>query len=198
VGTGRHFDDREHRPKQQSNTVRGGASRRFESSALTQNFNKRQIMDKSPKLLAIAITAFLLSACGTMGSFKEFQSKGDTIYLKGSVASIQEAAVKALAEKRLTSPELRPIADGVEIYAEQNVVAGIIFNSYGGYGKVTIVSDTPLKPGLVAVSAITRSRAAHEPVGAQDALKGYNYNNPLVARQILEAIKTQVNAKATN
>lgn len=133
-----------------------------------------------------------------MESFRDFKERGDTIYIKGSIASVQEAAVKGLADKRLTSPEFEKITGGVAIYTEQNVLAGALFNSYGGYGKVTIVSNPSLGPGMVSVSAITRSRAAHEPVGSQDVLKGYNYNNPLVARQILETIKGLVNAKATD
>ena len=110
--------------------------------------------------------------------------------------SIQTAAVSALEDRRLTSPTFEQIPGGVEIYAEQSVVAGMVYNSYGGYGKVTVVLTETLGPGIYAVSAITRSRAAHEPVGSQDSLKGNNYNNPLLARQILERIKELVNAKA--
>lgn len=152
----------------------------------------------SKALLSILFAVILMTGCGTMEGFRDFKQKGDTIYLKGSIENIQEAAVRALADKRLTSPEFENIPGGIVIYAEQNVVTGIIFNSYGGYGKVTMVSNPSLGPGIVAVSAITRSRAAHEPVGAQDALKGYNYNNPLLARQILETIKGLVNANPTN
>jgi hypothetical protein len=43
-------------------------------------------------------------------------------------------------------------------------------------------------PDTLSVSAITKSRARNEPVGAGDALKGYNYNNPRVAIEILERI----------
>ena len=147
-------------------------------------------------VLALLFVSSFLTGCGTMGSFRELREKGDTIYVKGSIEIVQEAAVRALAEKRLTGPEFEKGNGTVTIYAEQGVVTGVLVNSYGGYGKVTIVSNPSMGAGIMAVSAITRSRAAHEPVGSQDVLKGYNYNNPLVARQILESIKEQVNAKA--
>ena len=160
-----------------------------------------EALNTSKALLSILFSVILMTGCGTMGGaggFRDIKQRGDTIYLKGSIENIQEAAVRALADKRLTSPELEQVPGGVVIYAEQNIVAGMIFNSYGGYGKVTIVSNSSLGAGIVAVSAITRSRAVHEPIGTLEAFKGYNYNNPLLARQILETIKGKVNAKAAD
>lgn len=153
------------------------------------------------KLLSIStilvmLTVTFLAGCGTAASFRELKQKGDTIYVKGTLEGIQTAAVSALEDSRLTSPSFEPISGGVEIYAEQSVVAGMVYNSYGGYGKVTVVLTESLGPGVYAVSAITRSRAANEPVGSQDSLKGNNYNNPLLARWILERIKELVYAKA--
>jgi hypothetical protein len=114
------------------------------------------------------------------------QEKGPSIFIAAPLATIKDAAMDALAEKRLGSPVVEQTQDGVVIYAEQSGLAAAVFNSYGGYGKVTIsragASDN------YSVSAITRSRVKNEPVGAQDALKGYNYNRPEVAIGILERI----------
>lgn len=159
-------------------------------------FRKRAVLGS--KVLLLMLMATVLHGCGSMESFQELKQKGDTIYVKGSLDTIKTAAVIALEESRLTSPTFEQIAGGMEIYAEQNVLAGMAFNSYGGYGKVTVVSGHSLEPGIFAVSAITRSRAAREPVGSQDAFKGNNFNNPLIARQMLERIRERVNAQTTN
>lgn len=147
-------------------------------------------------VLFMLLTVTLLAGCGTAASFRDLKQKGDTIYVKGTLETIQTAAISALEDRRLTSPSFEPIPGGVEIYAEQSVVAGMVYNSYGGYGKVTVALTESLGLGIYAVSAFTRSRAAYEPVGSQDSLKENNYNNPLLARQILERIKELVNAKA--
>lgn len=146
----------------------------------------------------IFLSTSLLTACGTISEFKEFRQTGDTIYLKGTIEDIRESAITAMANVRLTSPEIESYMDGIVVYAEQSAIAGMIFNSYGGYGKVTVVPNPSLGQGTYSVSAITRSKAVMEPVGNQDAFKGWNYNNPVVARQILEQIKGLVNAKALN
>lgn len=151
------------------------------------------------KELAIGLSvALLVVGCGTVSNFKDFKEKGDSIYLKGPIESLKSAAVAALSEKRLTSPEFEETESGVVIFAEQSAIAGLIFNSYGGYGKVTIARNGALGPDIFSVSAVTRSKAIMEPVGAQDALKGYNYNDPIIAARILDRIKELANERARN
>ena len=147
------------------------------------------------KNIILACAVATLSACGTMSEFKNMPQKGDTIYLKAQAEDIQVAAIQAMGEKRLGSPEIEEKNDGFVIYAEQSAVAGMVFNSYGGYGKVSVSAKPSMGQDVHAVSAVTRSRAVMEPVGSQDAMKGWNYNNPFVARSILERIKELVSAK---
>ena len=79
------------------------------------------------------------------------------------------------------------------MFAEQSSMAALVFNSYGGFGKVTIKGNNP--SGTVEVSAITRSRIPNEPVG-RDILKGQNFNDPRVAISILDRINEIAKLKA--
>ena len=67
-------------------------------------------------------------------------------------------------------------------------MAALVFNSYGGFGKVTIKGDPAKGKGVFAVSVLTRSRIPNEPVGPGDALKGQNFNDPSIALAILSRI----------
>lgn len=137
--------------------------------------------------------AFALAGCGSMSNFRDIQEAGPTIYVAGSVESIRDAAVIALSERRLDSPQFEKIEKGVIVFAEQSSMAALVFNSYGGFGKVTIKGNNP--SGTVEVSAITRSRIPNEPVG-RDILKGQNFNDPRVAISILDRINEIAKLKA--
>jgi len=141
------------------------------------------------KTALAALAILFLSGCASLDDFKEFKKEGDTIYIEANVDKIKDSAVKALAETRLSVREVSYSDGGIVIYAEQSAVTGMIFNSYGGYGKVTIRKNAELGDKVYAVSALTRSKAVHEPVGVTDGAKGWNYNNPAVARKIIERIK---------
>lgn len=143
----------------------------------------------------LAAMAFALAGCGSMSNFRDIQDAGPTIYVAGSVESIRDAAVIALSERRLDSPQIEKIEKGVIVFAEQSSMAALVFNSYGGFGKVTIKGDNPSKNGTVEVSAITRSRIPNEPVG-RDILKGQNFNDPRVAISILDRINEIAKLKA--
>ena len=136
---------------------------------------------------------FALAGCGSMSNFRDIQEAGPTIYVAGSVESIRDAEVIALSERRLDSPQFEKIEKGVIVFAEQSSMAALVFNSYGGFGKVTIRGNNP--SGTVEVSAITRSRIPNEPVG-RDILKGQNFNDPRVAISILDRINEIAKLKA--
>jgi len=138
---------------------------------------------------AVLLTFAMLTAAGcggTVGDFRRIQDTGPSIYMNGPLEAIQRAALDALAEARLGAPQMEATADGVLIFAEQTTLGGAVFNSYGGFGKVTIKRTA--SPDTFSVSVITRSRLAHEPAGPQDVLKGYNYNDPRVATAILQRV----------
>ena len=110
------------------------------------------------------------------------------IYVAGTIGEVQGAAITALAERRLSSPQIEQIDGGVIVLAEQSSMAAMVFNSYGGFGKVTIKGDSAKGKGIFAVSVITRSRIPNEPVGPGDALKGQNFNDSRIALSILDRI----------
>ena len=147
------------------------------------------------KAIAIALVASGLTGCGSVSNIRGIRDTGTSIFVTGSLENVKEAAVAALSDVRLGSPQIEPIENGCVIYAEQSTMAAMVFNSYGGFGKVTIVRGNPNSRNVFTVSAITRSRIAGEPVGAQDVLKGYNYNDSRVALTILDRISENLKGK---
>lgn len=142
---------------------------------------------------ALLMTAIVLAGCSSIGDFRSIPEEGPSIFVNGSLAAVQSAAVEALAEARLASPQTERTPDGVRIFAEQTALVGAVFNSYGGFGKVTIKRTA--SPNTFSVAVITRSRVAGEPVGKQDVLKGYNYNDPQVATGVLHRISELIKQK---
>lgn len=140
-----------------------------------------------PKLV-FALLAFVLSGCGSLSNFREIRDIGPSIFVAGTAESVRDAAVVAMEERRLVSPQFEKIENGVVVYAEQSSMSALVFNSYGGFGKVTIKGGNRSGNSMVEVSAITRSRIPNEPVGPGDALKGQNFNDPKIAISILDRI----------
>ena len=147
------------------------------------------------RAIAIALLASVLISCGSVGDIRGIRDTGPSIFVTGSLERVKEAAVAALSGVRLGSPQIEAIENGCVIYAEQSTMAAMVFNSYGGFGKVTIVGGKQNSKNVYSVSAITRSRIAHEPVGAQDVLNGYNYNDSRVALTILDSLSQNLKEK---
>lgn len=150
---------------------------------------------KMKRATVLSLLAIWLTGCGSVGDFRSIRDTGPSIFVTGSIETVKEAAVAALSGVRLGSPQIESIENGFVIYAEQSTMAAMVFNSYGGFGKVTIVGSKPNSKNVYSVSAITRSRIVTEPVGAQDALKGYNYNDSRVAVTILDKINESLKEK---
>ena len=147
------------------------------------------------RVIATALMVSVLMSCASVGDIRGVRDTGPSIFVTGSLERVKEAAVIALAGVRLGSPQIEPFENGYVIYAEQSTMAAMVFNSYGGFGKVTIVGGKPNSKNVYSVSAITRSRIANEPVGAQDVLKGYNYNDSRVALTILDRLSENLKEK---
>lgn len=133
----------------------------------------------------VAFAALMLTGCASVPTYSQSSSSTSPPVVYANLEDAVKAAIEALAEKRLGSPTVEGTENGAVVRAELSGVTSVIYNSYGGSGTVTIASTFPGSKRL-RISAITRSRVASEPVGAMDALKGYNYNDPKYAREILE------------
>lgn len=148
-----------------------------------------------PKIVLATMT-LVLAGCGSLSNFREVQDTGPSIFVVGTVDEVRDAAVTAMAERRLVSPQFEKTEKGVVVFAEQSSMSAMVFNSYGGFGKVTIKGVSPSRNHMVEVSVITRSRIPNEPVGPGDILKGQNFNDPRIAISILDRINELTKQRA--
>lgn len=138
-------------------------------------------------ILTAACAALMFTGCATAPASRQVSS-ASSLDVYADVESAVTAAISALAEKRLSSPTVERTENGASVRGELSGLAGAIVNSYGGWGRVTIAAGFPGGKRL-SISAVTQSRLAGEPVGAMDALKGYNFNDQKYAIEILQLIK---------
>lgn len=136
-------------------------------------------------ILAAASVALMLAGCATAPASRQTEYP---LVVYADVENALTAAISALAEKRLGSPTVERTENGASVRGELSGLAGVIYNSHGGSGSVTIATAFPRSKRL-SISAVTRSRLPQEPVGAMDTFKGYKYNDPKYAIEILQRIK---------
>lgn len=142
------------------------------------------------KIILTAVCAALMFAgCATAPASRQSSNTASSLVVYADLGDAVRAATAALAEKRLGSPTVERTENGAAVRAELSGLEGVIYNSYGGSGRVTIAPAFPGSKRRLSISAVTQSRLANEPVGAMDALKGYNYNDPKYAIEILQRIK---------
>lgn len=140
---------------------------------------------------ALVLVALALYGCATSGNLRTSAETGPSIVAYASMEDATRAAVAALEERRLGAGTIENTANGRIVHGELSALAGAVYNSHGGSGKVTIAQDFPGGTKLT-ISAVTQSRLALERVGAMDALKGYNHNDPQYAEAILETIQQRL------
>lgn len=109
-------------------------------------------------------------------------------FVYANLDDVVSTATTALAENRLGSATVERTNNGATVRASMSGMEGLIYNSWGGSGTVTI-SQAFLGSKRLTISAVTRSRVAGEPVTGMDVLKGYNFNNPKYAVEIVQRIK---------
>jgi len=144
-------------------------------------------MKRAFPLLTLGV-ALLLGGCASQPpALSAPASGGYSAELYGTIDSAVMAAITALEERRLGDAKVERSDRGATVRGELSGLAGAVVNSHGGNGVVSIEAGYPGGTRL-KVSATTRSRLAHEPVGGMDALKGYNYNDPKYAREIVQRI----------
>jgi hypothetical protein len=137
----------------------------------------------------------IIGGCASPGSGT--RSVPDTatasVVLYSTLGDAIKASMAALAEKRLDPPTVDWRDDGAIVVGTLSGIAGAIYNSHGGTGRVSIVTPYPGRTGTrLTISASTVSRIDSEPVGAMDALKGYNFNDPKIAGEIIESIRRKL------
>lgn len=133
--------------------------------------------------------ALMLAGCASAPSSpRQSGYTQSSPFVYANLDDVVRAATAALAENRLGSATVERTRNGATVRASLSGMEGLIYNSYGGSGVVTISQAFPGSKRLT-ISAATRSRLVGEPVTGMDALKGYNYNNPKYAVEIVQRIK---------
>jgi len=138
--------------------------------------------------LALSVVASLVGCASPGGGAPPTTGPASSAELYATVDDAIRFAAAALIEKRLGDPTIERKDNGAVVVGTLSGLAGAVYNSHGGTGRVTI---TTLFPGStrLTIFASTRSRLEFEPVGSMDALKGYNYNDPKYAAEILQRIR---------
>ena len=137
--------------------------------------------------LSVMSTLGILAGCASPGGAQmDITAPPGELY--ATLDDVIRAATTALAEKRLGDPVVERKDNGAVVVGTLSGLAGAVYNSYGGTGRVVITAPFPGSTRFT-VSAATRSRIAGEPVGAMDTLKGYNYNDPKYAAEIVQRIR---------
>jgi hypothetical protein len=135
----------------------------------------------------VIIVAVALAGCSAAPDVRN-AAAGESIEVFASIPEVGRVAMTALYEVGFQTTRGESPNDTTSVfYGELSGAAGAVRNSYGGSGKVTVTQAFPGSRHLT-VSAMTQSRVAAERPGAMDALKGYNYSDPAVARTILKKI----------
>lgn len=133
--------------------------------------------------------ALILASCASAPSLPQQSNYTESSpFVYATLDDAVRAATAALAENRLGSATVERTTNGASVRASLSGMEGLIYNSYGGSGSVTMSHAFPGSKRLT-ISAVTRSRIAGEPVTGMDALKGFNYNNPKYAVEIVQRIK---------
>ena len=140
-------------------------------------------------LAVITLASTLFAGCAGPGATRSaLEHDAHQVVLYARLDDATRAATTALAEKRLGSNTVERTEKGALVRGDLSGLTGAVYNSHGGRGSVSIDQEYPGGTRL-SISAGTSSRLGHEPVGAMDALKGYNYNDPKYAVEIIQRMR---------
>lgn len=144
-------------------------------------------MNRLITMIFIALTSMLVASCGSIATFKDMPDIGTSIVLQATPYQVEQAAIAELDKLGMKLENVERDTKTIRIFASYVGAVALLMNSYGGYAKITIMD---YEDGNIRVSAITRSTAVNEPVGASDALKGKNFNSIKIAQGILAGVES--------